>query len=100
MLRRGERPDRCSVHRSEHRWRGFLFSIYNQLIASMKQPSIRVLAVTRQAGFDGLADSWRAPVMGVGSVSPRRIEDMTSTLESQRITTQAGGWGGAGASAR
>jgi hypothetical protein len=85
------------MHRSEHRWRGFLFSIGNQLIASMNQPSIRVLAVTRQAGFAVLAEGWRAPVRGVDSVSPRRIEDRTSTPESQRITTHAGGWAGASA---
>jgi len=57
----------------------------------MNQPAIRDLAVTRLSGFAALADRWQAPAK-VGRLP--RVEDMVSAVDSQRITTDAGGWAG------
>jgi hypothetical protein len=57
----------------------------------MNQPAIRDLAVTRLSGFAALADRWHAPAM-VGRLP--RVEDVISNVDSQRITTHAGGWAG------
>jgi hypothetical protein len=57
----------------------------------MSQPAIRDLAVTRLSGFAALADRWHAPVK-VGRLP--RVEDVISTVDSQRTTTDAGGWAG------
>jgi hypothetical protein len=58
----------------------------------MNQPAIRDFAVTRPSGFAALADRWHAPVK-VGRLP--RVEGVISTVDSQRITTDAGGWAGA-----
>ena len=57
----------------------------------MNQPAIRDLAITRLFGFAALADRWHAPAT-VGRLP--RVEGVISTVDSQRITTNAGGWAG------
>jgi hypothetical protein len=57
----------------------------------MNQPAIRDLAVTRLSGFAALANSWHAPAK-VGRLP--RVEDVVFTVDSQRITPDAGGWAG------
>jgi hypothetical protein len=57
----------------------------------MNQPAIRDLTVTRPSGFAALANGWHAPAM-VGRLP--RVEDVISAVDSQRITTDAGGWAG------
>jgi hypothetical protein len=57
----------------------------------MNQPAIRDLAVTRLSGFAALANSWPAPAK-VGRLP--RVEGVISIVDSQRITTDAGGWAG------
>jgi hypothetical protein len=75
--------------------RFFVFRNSTNTLSLMNQPAIRLLAVTRQPGFAVLADSWRAPVRLDGTVQPRSIAVVDSTVESQRIKTHAGGWTGA-----
>jgi hypothetical protein len=78
------------MHRSEHRRRGFLFSgTPTHFFDSMIRSAIAMLSVTRQPAFAVLADGWRASVGD--DARPRRIAGVVSTLESQRITTHAGG---------
>jgi hypothetical protein len=57
----------------------------------MNQPAIRDLAVTRLSGFAALADSWLAPAT-VGRLP--RVGAVITTVDSQRITPDAGGWAG------
>ncbi|HEV8449718.1 MAG TPA: hypothetical protein VGQ44_23045 [Gemmatimonadaceae bacterium] len=57
----------------------------------MNQPAIRDVAVTRPSGFAALASDWRSPA-NTGRLP--RVEDVAYTVDSQRITSHAGGWTG------
>jgi hypothetical protein len=57
----------------------------------MNQPAIRGLTVTRLSGFAALANGWHAPAK-FGRLP--RVEDVIAAVDSQRITTDAGGWAG------
>jgi hypothetical protein len=69
----------------------FRFPNVNHPRSSMNQPAIRDLAVTRLSGFAALASDWRSPAR-VGQLP--RVEDVIYSVDSQRITTDAGGWAG------
>jgi len=72
------------MHRSEIGGATLCFQhVTDSLFDSMIRSTIRALAATRQPAFAAPSDSWRAPV----GVAP-------SILDSQRITTDAGGRAG------
>jgi hypothetical protein len=91
MLRRGERPDRCKSIALNIGGATFHFPNINHPRSSMNQPAIRDFTVTRLSGFAALADRWQAPAT-VGQLP--RVEGRRNTIDSQRITTEAGGWEG------
>jgi hypothetical protein len=91
MLRRGERPDRCKSIALNIGGAIFRFPNVNHPRSSMNQPAIRDLTVTRLSGFAALATDWRSPAK-VGQL--RRFEDVAYAVDSQRITSDAGGWRG------
>jgi hypothetical protein len=57
----------------------------------MNQPAIRDLSVTRLPGSAALAEVWHASAK-VGRLP--QVEVMNFTVDSQRFTTDAGGWAG------
>ena len=75
----------------------FRFPDINHPRSSMNQPAIRDFTVTRPSGFAALASDWRSPAKA-GQLP--RVEGVAYTVDSQRITTDAGGWRGGGVFAR